>query len=183
LAAALPEVLRQLPGLRVLVAGPGDAAHVTAGMPPEVADACEFLGAVSDEDKAALLGSVDVYIAPNTGGESFGIILIEAMSSGACVLASDLPAFSRVLDGGRTGALFRNEDTGDLAQVLLDLLRQPELRAVLAEAGRRRARQFDWSVVASKIMAVYETVIEGQAAALAEPTSRWNRFLRGGLSR
>lgn len=183
LAAALPEVLRQVPGLRVLVAGPGDASHVTAGMPPGVAQACEFLGAISDADKAALLGSVDVYAAPNTGGESFGIILIEAMSSGSCVLASDLPAFSRVLDGGRTGELFGNEDTDDLARVLLELLRDPERRAVLADAGRRRARQFDWSVVASKIMAVYETVIEGQAAALAEPTSRWNRFLRGGLGR
>ncbi|MEO7131164.1 MAG: glycosyltransferase family 4 protein, partial [Dermatophilaceae bacterium] len=103
LTAALPDVLRQVPGLRILVAGPGDVAEVRSKMPREIADRCEFLGAVTDVDKAALLASVDVYVAPNTGGESFGIILIEAMSARACVLASDLAAFSRVLDGGASG--------------------------------------------------------------------------------
>ena len=69
LAAALPDVLRSIPGLRVLVAGPGDPAEVTEGWPEDVAAACVFLGSVSDEDKASLLASVDVYVAPNTGGE------------------------------------------------------------------------------------------------------------------
>jgi phosphatidylinositol alpha-mannosyltransferase len=180
LAAALPEVLREVPGLRVLVAGPGNRKDVTEGWPPEVVDTCEFLGAVSDDDKASLLASVDVYVAPNTGGESFGIILIEAMSAGACVLASDLPAFSRVLDGGATGALFTNEQPHDLARVLVGLIRDPERRRELARAGATRAHMFDWSVVAAQIVAVYETVIEGRAAATWQPTSRWNRFLRGG---
>ena len=179
LAAALPEVLRAVPGLRVLVAGPGDPDEVTEGWPPEVVAACEFLGAVSDDDKASLLASVDVYVAPNTGGESFGIILIEAMSAGACVLASDLAAFSRVLDGGTAGAMFANEQPDDLARTLVALLRSPERRATLAAAGQQRARLFDWSVVADKILAVYETVIEGRAAA-TPPQGRWNRFLRGG---
>lgn len=179
LAAALPAILRSVPGLRVLVAGPGDAEEVTEGWPAEVVAACEFLGAISDDDKASLLASVDVYVAPNTGGESFGIILIEAMSAGACVLASDLSAFSRVLDGGGAGAMFANEQPDDLARALVDLLRTPERRATLAEAGQQRARIFDWSVVADKILAVYETVIEGRAAATPAP-ARWNRFLRGG---
>jgi phosphatidylinositol alpha-mannosyltransferase len=179
LAAALPAVLRAVPGLRVLVAGPGDADEATEGWPPEVVAACEFLGSVSDDDKASLLASVDVYVAPNTGGESFGIILIEAMSAGACVLASDLSAFSRVLDGGTAGAMFANEQPDDLARVLVELLRSPERRASLAQAGQQRARIFDWSVVADKILAVYETVIEGRAAATMPP-ARWNRFLRGG---
>ncbi|MGW5237924.1 glycosyltransferase family 4 protein [Monashia sp. NPDC004114] len=180
LAQALPAALDSIPGLRVLVAGPGDPAEITEGWPPEVVAACEFLGAVSDADKASLLASVDVYVAPNTGGESFGIILIEAMSAGACVLASDLPAFSRVLDGGSAGALFGNEQPDDLARVLVDLLRDPRRRRELAQAGSRRARMFDWPVVADQIIAVYETVIEGRAAASWEPPSRWNRFLRGG---
>ncbi|NUR81874.1 MAG: glycosyltransferase family 4 protein, partial [Dermatophilaceae bacterium] len=166
-------------GLRVLVAGPGDPDEVTDGWPTEVVAACEFLGAVSDDDKASLLASVDVYVAPNTGGESFGIILIEAMSAGACVLASDLAAFSRVLDGGSAGAMFANEQPDDLARTLVDLLRSPDRRAALAGAGQQRARIFDWSVVADKILAVYETVIEGRAAATPSQ-GRWNRFLRGG---
>ncbi len=182
LAAALPAVLRALPGLRVLVAGPGDPDEVRETMAPEVAAACEFLGAVSEHDKARLLRSVDLYVAPNTGGESFGIILIEAMSAGAAVLASDLPAFVRVLDGGAAGASFRNEDQDDLAARLLDLLRDPVLRQRFAAAGRRRADLFDWSVVAAQVMAVYETVTEGASRVhpSAEGSSRWARLLRTG---
>jgi phosphatidylinositol alpha-mannosyltransferase len=180
LAAALPAVLDAVPGLRVLVAGPGDPSEVTEGMPERVVAAMEFLGAVSDEDKAVLLASADVYVAPNTGGESFGIILIEAMSAGACVLASDLSAFWRVLDGGTAGALFRNEDPEDLAASLLTLLAEPDRRRRLATAGQARARQFDWSVVADRIMAVYETVIEGRMAARQGARTGWTRLLRGG---
>jgi phosphatidyl-myo-inositol alpha-mannosyltransferase len=182
LAAALPSVLDSVPGLRVLVAGPGDPREVTAGVAPEVAAACEFLGPVSDEDKARLLASVDLYVAPNTGGESFGIILIEAMSAGAPVLASDLPAFVRVLDGGAAGATFVNEDSRDLARQLVELIRDPERRRELARRGRRRADVFDWSVVASDVMAVYETVSDGAARVRpsAEGASRWTRLLRSG---
>ncbi len=72
-----------------------------ATLPKELRERVEFLGMVSDEDKARLLRSVDVYVAPNTGGESFGIILVEALSAGAPVLASDLDAFAQVLDQGR----------------------------------------------------------------------------------
>ena len=182
LAAALPAVLDAVPGLRVLVAGPGDPREVTADLRPEVAAACEFLGPVSDEDKARLLSSVDLYVAPNTGGESFGIILIEAMSAGAPVLASDLPAFVRVLDGGSAGATFVNEDSGDLARRLVELVQDPERRRELALRGRRRADVFDWSVVASDVMAVYETVTDGAARVRpsAESASRWARLLRSG---
>lgn len=183
LAAALPLVLRTVPGLRVLVAGPGDPDDVRAAMSPEAAAACEFLGAVTDGDKAALLSSVDIYVAPNTGGESFGIILIEAMAAGACVLASDLPAFSRVLDGGAAGDLFANEDPRDLAKHLVDLLAEPERRQRLARSGADWCRQFDWSVVAEKILAVYETVIEGRRAARPDPPTGWTRFLRGAQHR
>ncbi len=182
LAAALPEVLRAVPGLRVLVAGPGDPEEVSAGLPPEVVAACEFLGPVSDEDKARLLKSVDLYVAPNTGGESFGIILIEAMSAGAPVLASDLPAFVRVLDGGSAGATFVNEDPRDLARRLLELLSDGPGRQALAARGRKRADVFDWSVVAADVMAVYETVTDGASRVrpAADSSSRWTRLLRSG---
>jgi phosphatidyl-myo-inositol alpha-mannosyltransferase len=182
LSAALPRVLDRLPGLRVLIAGPGDPAEATAAMEPRVAAACEFLGAVSDVDKARLLRSVDLYVAPNTGGESFGIILIEAMSACAPVLASDLPAFVRVLDGGTCGATFTNEDPEDLAAQLLALLADPDRRRALAERGRRRADRFDWSVVASDVMAVYETITMGAGRVRPTPEgmSRWSRLLRAG---
>ncbi len=181
LSAALPSILAQLPGLRVLVAGPGDPDEVRSHMAREAARACEFLGPVNETDKARLLRSVDVYLAPNTGGESFGIILIEAMSAGAAVLAADIPAFVRVLDGGAAGATFRNGDPGDLTEQLVRLLRDPQQRARTAAAGHKRAERFDWSVVADEVIAVYDTVIEGaEAARAAYASSRWGRLLRGG---
>ena len=184
LSLALPEIIREIPGVRVLIAGPGDPDQVRERMTAEAAAACEFLGPVSDEDKAGLLASVDLYLAPNTGGESFGIILIEAMSARATVLASDLPAFSRVLDGGATGEMFRNEDPVDLARVAVALLRNPIRREQLAVAGRKRADAFDWSVVAADVMAVYETVTLGASSVRAstEHDSRWARLLRSGRS-
>jgi len=182
LSQALPHVLREIPGLRVLVAGPGDPGSVREKMTREAAAACEFLGPVSEQDKASLLASVDVYVAPNTGGESFGIILIEAMSARATVLASDLPAFARVLHGGRAGQLFRNEDPVDLARGIVSLLRDPVRCEELATAGRERANAFDWSVVAQDVLAVYETVVFGASSvrAAGEPDSRWTRLLRSG---
>jgi phosphatidylinositol alpha-mannosyltransferase len=127
---------------------------------------------------------VDLYLAPNTGGESFGIILIEAMSARATVLASDLAAFSRVLDGGAAGEMFTNEDPVDLARAVVSLLRNPVRREQLALAGRRRASVFDWSVVAADVMAVYETVTLGASSvrAASEPDSRWARLIRSGRS-
>lgn len=182
LVAALPAMLEQVPGLRVLLAGPGDPAQLSAGMPKQVAAACEFLGPISEADKARLFRSVDVYLAPNTGGESFGIILIEAMSARAAVLASDLPAFVRVLDQGRAGRTFRSEDPDDLANQLVALLRDPAGRAATAAAGRARAAQFDWSVVAEAVMAVYETVSAGASAVRHTPEASgvWSRLVRLG---
>jgi phosphatidylinositol alpha-mannosyltransferase len=180
LAAAMPQVLAKYPSARLLVVGPGDAETARERMRPEVAAASEFLGAVSDEDKAALLASVDLYVAPHTGGESFGIVLVEAMSAGAPVVASDLPAFLRVLDGGRAGATFRSEDAGALAAQIVRLAADPVARAVLSEAGRRRARVFDWSVVAEEVMAVYETVTHGADRVRPDGAdTRWTRLLRG----
>jgi phosphatidylinositol alpha-mannosyltransferase len=181
LAAAMPAVLDRYPGTRLLVAGPGDVGAARDRMEPRVAAASEFLGMVSDEDKAALLSSVDAYVAPHTGGESFGIVLVEAMSAGAPVIASDLPAFVRVLDGGRCGAMFANEDAGDLARQLLRLIESEAERERLGADGRRRAQVFDWSVVADDVMAVYETVIHGAEGGRADSSgdTRWTRLLRG----
>ncbi len=173
LGAALDRVLDTHPGARVLVAGPGDADAARGRMSRRAAGACEFLGAVSDAEKAALLASVDLYVAPHTGGESFGIVLVEAMAAGAPVLASNLPAFERVLDGGLAGATFVTKDDRDLAAQLERLLGDPGARERLEAAGRRRARVFDWSVVVQDILAVYETVTyERTGSPVAEEVDR-----------
>ncbi|MEU5273507.1 glycosyltransferase family 4 protein [Streptomyces hygroscopicus] len=179
LMRALPKILEARPGVRLLVAGRGDEKEAVAGLPGPLRDRVEFLGMVSDEDKARLLRSVDVYVAPNTGGESFGIILVEAMSAGAAVLASDLDAFAQVLDGGAAGELFANEDADALAAAAVRLLGNQERLAELRERGSRHVRRFDWSTVGADILAVYETVTDGAASVAADERARlWARLGR-----
>ena len=137
----------------------------------------EFLGLVSEEDKARALRSADVYVAPNTGGESFGIILLEAMAAGAPVVASDIEAFQRVLDEGRAGVHFRNEDADDLATALIELLGDAHRRDELRAAGRVRAAQFDWATVARDVLAVYESVTPGGEKVEADLSGQfWGRL-------
>ncbi|MGW3515178.1 glycosyltransferase family 4 protein [Streptomyces hydrogenans] len=164
LMKALPRILTERPGARLLVAGRGDEEEAVASLPAGMRSRVEFLGMVSDEDKARLLRSVDVYVAPNTGGESFGIILVEALSAGAPVLAADLDAFAQVLDQGAAGELFANEDTDALADAAIRLLGDGARRAELSARGSAHVRRFDWSTVGADILAVYETVTDGAAA-------------------
>ncbi|WP_262700931.1 MULTISPECIES: glycosyltransferase family 4 protein [Streptomyces] len=181
LMRALPKIFEARPGARLLIAGRGDEKEAVADLPAPLRERVEFLGMVSDEDKARLLRSVDVYVAPNTGGESFGIILVEAMSAGAAVLASDLDAFAQVLDGGAAGELFANEDADALAAAAVRLLGDGERLAELRERGSRHVRRFDWSTVGADILAVYETVTDGAASVAADDRTRlWARL---GLAR
>ena len=158
LLEALPSIAEAHPGVRLLVAGPGDVEEFRESLAPEIAARVEFLGLVSEEDKARAFVSADVYVAPNTGGESFGIVLLEAMASGTPVLASDLEAFRRVIDGGRAGASFLNEDPADLARAAIALLDDAQERARLSREGLLRAGEFDWETVARRVVEVYEAV-------------------------
>ncbi|MBC3185440.1 glycosyltransferase family 4 protein [Corynebacterium sp. zg-331] len=152
-------LLRALEGL-------GERVRVTViggGTPREV-PGVDFVGRVSDEDKARILGRADIYVAPNTGGESFGIVLVEAMAAGCAVVASDLEAFAAVCDAEAphpAGLLFRNGSAADLREKLRLLLADPGHRERLRQAGVQRAARYDWATVADDVCAVYETVADG----------------------
>ncbi|NEA63032.1 glycosyltransferase family 4 protein [Streptomyces sp. SID12488] len=182
LMKALPKILAARPETRLLIAGRGDEEEALEGLPSELRSRVEFLGMVSDEDKARLLRSVDVYIAPNTGGESFGIILVEALSAGAPVLASDLDAFVQVLDQGAAGELFTNEDADALADAAVRLLGDPARRAELRQRGSAHVRRFDWSTVGADILSVYETVTDGTTAVAADERTATGLRARLGLA-
>ena len=154
------------PDLRLLVAGRGDAAELQRELPPALAGRVDLLGQVSEDDKARMLRSVDVYCAPNLGGESFGIILLEAMAAGTAILASDLDAFRRVLDDGLAGVLFPTGDAGALARGLAALLDDPARRAALAAAGAYVVAEYDWPAVARQVLEVYETVVAADPTAV-----------------
>jgi phosphatidyl-myo-inositol alpha-mannosyltransferase len=160
LRTAFVSLARQRPGLRLLVAGPGDRDDLYDEIPADLRDRVTFLGLVSETDKARMLRSVDVYVAPNTGGESFGMILTEAMAAGTAIAAADLDAFRRVLDGGRAGALFPTGDAAALGTLLAALLDDPARRAELAVAARTAVAAFDWPSVALRVLEVYATAIE-----------------------
>ena len=178
LVDALPVISRFAPDVKVFVAGPGDPAEVIEGIDPQLRQRFEFLGKITESEKADFMSSVAVYVAPNTGGESFGIILAEALAGGACVVASDIPAFDDLLGHGEFGALFESESSTELAKVVIDLLRDETKRKELSARGKERAKMFDWTVVAQQIYSVYEMSIVGsQKVRLASDTRPWNRFL------
>lgn len=183
LLRAVPVVLEKFPGARFLIAGRGETgpAEVAELIGAEAAQAVEFLGGISDEEKGALLSSADIYVAPQTCGESFGIVLVEAMSGGASVVASDLGAFARVLgsanaggEGGSqlAGYLFENGSSADLGRVLVEVLSDPEGRKQTAEFAAGYVRKFDWATVTNQVRTVYDMAIAtGGALRAAEDSA------------
>ncbi len=178
LVDALPIIARFAPDVKVFVAGPGDPKEFEKVIDPQLRDRFEFLGRISEQEKADFMSSVSLYVAPNTGGESFGIILAEALAGGACVVASDIPAFDSLLGGGEFGALFESENSTDLAKVIIDLLRDENKRKQLSIAGKAHAQIFDWDVVAEQIFSIYEmAIVGGQGVSLSSDGRAWGRFL------
>jgi phosphatidylinositol alpha-mannosyltransferase len=152
---AMRQVVADVPGARLVVAGPGS---VPAGLDAHV----DVLGPVGETAKAALLRSADVVLAPHLGGESFGIVVAEAMAAGAPVVASDLPAFRALLGDGRHGVLVPPGRAGDLAAAVTGLLADPARRTSLGRSGRTAARHLDWSVVTPRIVEVYARTLAGR---------------------
>lgn len=178
LLEALPIVTRSIPDLHLLIAGPGESEDLLKSIDPQLRGRITFLGRLTESEKADLLASIALYVAPNTGGESFGIILAEAMAAGAAVVASDIPAFISLLGAGKYGSLFTSEDATDLAHTLIDLLQDDAKRKSLALAGQVHAQAFDWDKVAEQIFSVYEmSMVGGKGVRLASETRPWNRFM------
>lgn len=157
LLAALRPIAAVFPDIEVLVVGRGDEQKLCreAG---DLAKHFRFLGQTTDAEKASALRSADIYCAPNTGGESFGIVLVEAMAAGAPVVASNLDAFRRVLRDGTAGVLFPVGDSEAMADAVIRVLSNDDERADLVRQASRAAVSYDWPVVAEQIVRVYEAV-------------------------
>jgi phosphatidylinositol alpha-mannosyltransferase len=177
LLGALPTLVERFPDIEILVVGRGDEDELRedAG---KLAGHLRFLGQVDDEQKASAMRSADVYCAPHIGGESFGIVLVEAMAAGTAVVASDLDAFRRVLVDGEAGRLVPVDDPAGLAAGLVEVLGDDGLRRRYIDAATEAVGRYDWSVVGRQIMRVYETVagsgakvqVAGSAGRSAGPT-------------
>ncbi len=156
--AMIPLVRAEVPKVRFLAAGRFSnrvASRVEAG-------GGEAIGTLDEYEKQRFMASIDVYCAPNTGGESFGIVLVEAMAAGAAVVASDLTAFRDVATAQGPEpciALHRVGDPEDLARIVVHLLKNRDERLDLAQRGQETASHFDWNEVAPRVEATYHEAI------------------------
>jgi phosphatidyl-myo-inositol alpha-mannosyltransferase len=156
LIRAFTRLKTEEPDLRLLVVGEGpERDRCAALLPAALRDDVVFLGRVSDRELAGCYAAADLYVSPALGGESFGIVLLEAMAAGRTVVASDLPGYRSVVSDGVTGRLVPPGDPVALAAAIGELLAQPARRAALAREGRRAAARYDWPVVAAQVREHY----------------------------
>ena len=144
LLAAWPAVLAAHPEAQLIVMGASRAAQ------PGIS----FLGRVDEATKDVQLGASAIFCAPNLGGESFGITVVEAMSAGCAVVASDLPAFGDVL--GEAGIWFPKGDSATLARQLINLLDDPDGTKQLGLRAAEAAACYDWDRVTSAYVQLYQ---------------------------
>lgn len=156
LVRAFTRLKAERPELRLLVVGDGpERARCEALLPTALRDDVRFLGRVPHEDLPRYYATCDVYVAPSLGGESFGIVLLEAMAAGRPLVASDLPGYRSVATDGRQGRLVPPGDPASLASALGALLDNPALRRAMAAEGRRTVAAYDWTQVAARVADVY----------------------------
>ena len=120
-----------------------------------------------------MLASATCYVAPQTGGESFGIVLVEAMAAGTAVISSDLAAFAAVLENGRLGTMFKNGDSDALAQAIMGVVDDPQTTQAKITAANVAVERYDWSNVTDQILAVYDVAVTTINSRIeAEPGER-----------
>lgn len=160
LFAALPYLERALSEYRIVVAGAGwMKKYYDAYIPLDLRRRVSFAGYVSPEDLPRYYASADVYCSPATGSESFGIVLLEAMSSGVPVVASDIVGYRNVMTDGTEGLFCTPRDPQSIAERIISLARNPQQRQELGMNGRRTAQRFDWRHIAERVEAVYTGLI------------------------
>lgn len=156
---AFSHARRQHPGLRLCVVGDGSRRrHCEELVPVEARGDVSFVGAVTESDKARFCASADLLVAPNLGGESFGIVLLEAMAAGLPVVASDLPGFRTLATDGSHGYLVTPGDVTALAEAVDRVLADPVRAAGMAAECRRTAERYAWPRVGARMEDLYRAV-------------------------
>jgi phosphatidyl-myo-inositol alpha-mannosyltransferase len=156
---AFSQLARAYADLRLLVIGDGSERDAVDRLDADVRARVDMLGRVDDDRLAAYLKAADVYIGPATGGESFGIVLAEAMAAGKPIVASDIDGYRDVARDGLEALLVAPGDAAALVTAVREVLDDQRLAQSLGEAGRRRAEEFDWDVVAERLLEVYRGVL------------------------
>ena len=155
------------PHVRMRVLGDGPMTPVLerlrASAPSDVAARLELVGRADPQDLPGLLADADVAVLPSRGGESFGIVLLEAMAADVPIVATDIPGYRDVARNDREALLVAPDDEVALAAGVARLIDEPALAARLRSAGRARADEHDWQVVAERMRDVYRRALERAA--------------------
>ena len=153
----------QYPKLRLVVVGAGVPDRESYQIMGERSlDDVIFTGPVTDEELPGYYQYADIFLAPNTGKESFGFIIIEAMSTSTPIVASDIPGFASVMTDGREGLMVPPKDESALALAIERLIKNPGLRAQFAVDGRSTVNKYRWTAVADSVLDYYDEVMEKQ---------------------
>lgn len=158
--AAFAKVLAEVPDAVLVVAGDGRDREALRLLTPAARERVHMLGAVANDRLPAIHAGCDAFVAPAVAQESFGLSLVEAMAAGLPVVASDIPGYREVVTDGIEGLLVPPRDPEALAAGLVRVLRDPQLAARLGEAGRVRARTFDWPIVVDRLEELYGRAIQ-----------------------
>ncbi len=168
LLRAFARLKSEYPNIRLIVAGEGSVRrHYEASVRRAGLADVVFTGYVSEEEKVRLLHTADIFCAPATANESFGIVLAEAMAAGTPIVATDLEGYASVVRHEREGLLVRPRDERALQKALARLIDNPALRDEMAARAQVRVREFDWASVSRRILAYYASLIEERGARTA----------------
>jgi phosphatidyl-myo-inositol alpha-mannosyltransferase len=167
--AAFGILAEQRPGLRLRLVGDGpwepQVTRLIAGLPEDVRSRIVRSGRVSNDELPSVLAEAELLLVPSRGGESFGIVLLEAMAAGTALVASDLDGYRAVARDGREALLVPPDDPAALARAAARILDEPGLSEALVGAGRLRASTFDWVLVAAQTRAIYLRVLAGRGSS------------------
>lgn len=156
LLKALPAVRRSIDA-RLVVVGSGPEAKTARRLVRklEIEDRVIFAGTASPEDLPRYYAGCDVYCSPALGGESLGIVLLEAMACGRPVVASNIPGYDETVRDGVEGLLVPPGDPESIARALIQVLTDRNLSRRLASAGIERAREYAWPRIARRTLDFY----------------------------
>ena len=168
----------------IVVGGGGGLKHYRAFVRARTLDDIVFAGEVSDVELLDYYHTADIFCAPSTGGESFGMVLLEAMAAGKPIVTTNIAGYNEVVTHGAGGLLVPPKDSDRLADAVISLLRDPELRAKLGTEGRRSAEQYAWPRVAEQVLEYYGETIHRRTLlrALRRPRFRRVRRVAGGFA-
>ena len=159
LLLAFRDVLKEIPKAKLRIAGKGKLKPVLSSMSKVLGinGNVEFLGYVPDDALNPLFSSADVFVLPSSFGESFGIVILEAMASGTPVIGTKVGGIEEILEDGKYGVLVHPSDPSELACAMISMMSDRDIQEKIVKRALQKVRkEYDWRVVTKKVMKLYE---------------------------